>query len=95
MPRNPQLGQWAFRIITTAAPFLVPVLIELQSQVGARSLDWWTLGHLAIGAAISLFVAVFHVQRAATERAEAQAEVRTDRDQDADALVEQPEPPTQ
>lgn len=82
-------GKWAFRVATIAAPFAVPVMIELQNQIRGRALDWWTLAELGMGAVISLFVAVFHIQRVATEHAETKAEVRTNVDQDDDGTAEQ------
>ena len=88
---SPNVGRRTFQLATILAPFALMLLLELQQQIDDRQFDWWTLSSVATGALMSLVVAVFNVQRAGTEQAESNAEVRTGTDQDADSRVEQPE----
>lgn len=87
------IGRRMFQVVTTVAPFLVPVFLVLQQQLNDRALDWYTLTSAGVAALVALIVAGTHVQRAATEKAESDAEVVTKRDQDSDQRVEIPAPP--
>jgi len=89
MNAPPDVGKWAFRIFSTAAPVVIAALFELQKQIDSGGdFAWRPIASALIGAAL---VAYAHLARSGTEAAESTAEIVTGLDQDDDQQVETPE----